>query len=302
MNRNSKNSFFYKLYSGRQGYLLILPLIIMILVFSYYPAISGIVHSFYNWNQFGESEFIGFGNYAELFKDPIFINSIPAMLKLLIPRLLISVFVPLIMAELIFAVRSEKMQYTYRVLCLLPMVAPGVVGTLIWKYIYDPGEGLAVTIVRMLGFVEKNQNIDWLGNPDTVIGSIIFMGFPWVGGTAVLIYLSGLMNISTEVIEASVLDGAGKFRRILHIDLPLIVGQIRYFLIFGIIGGLQDYGVQVVLTHGGPGYTTYVPGYYMYKLAFSFNRMGYASAIGTLMFLVIFILTLCTFKFLKNRD
>jgi ABC-type sugar transport system permease subunit len=128
------------------------------------------------------------------------------------------------------------------------------------------------------------------------------MGFPWVGGTSVLIYMSGLMNISAEVIDASKLDGASTFRRILSIDIPLLVGQIRYFLIFGIIGGFQDYGTQVVLTQGGPGYATYVPGYYMWELVYTFDNIGKASAVGTLLFIVIIFFTIIANFTVKNKE
>jgi ABC-type sugar transport system permease subunit len=122
------------------------------------------------------------------------------------------------------------------------------------------------------------------------------MGFPWVGGTSVLIYMSGMMNISPEVIEASRLDGASTLRRIFSIDMPLLSGQIRYFLIFGVISGFQDYGIQMVLTDGKPGYSTVVPGFYMYMNAFRFGSLGYACAIGTVLFAVIMLMTMLTFK------
>lgn len=298
----NRTNFIKRLKASRQAYLFLLPLFAGLLIFSYYPAFSGIYHSFFDWSTDGTKNFIGIQNFTELFRDPIFINSIPAMFKLMIPRLIIGIVAPLVMAELIYYVQSARLQYVFRVVCLLPMVAPGVVGTLLWRYIYDPSEGLAVTLVRLFGIVDQNVNIDWLGNPDLTIPSIIFMGFPWIGGTSVLIYLSGLMGIASEVKEASVLDGCGTFKRIMKIDLPLIMGQIRYFFIFGIIGGLQDYGVQLILTQGGPGYTTYVPGYYMFKSAFSYGRMGYASAIGTLLFIFIMILTVLSFRLLKNKD
>lgn len=291
-----------KLKKSIPAYLFLLPLFAGILTFSYYPAFSGIYHSFFDWNGLGEKTFIGIENYKNLFLDSIFVNSIPAMLKLMIPKLVISIVVPFIMAELIYAVRSRKMQAGYRMLCLLPMVAPGVVGTLLWKYIYDPSSGLAVEICRLLGIVEGTQNIDWLGNPELTIGSIIFMGFPWIGGTAVLIYMSGLLNISNEVMEASQLDGCNTLQRIFKVDLPLMMGQVRYFVIIGIINALQDYSVQIILTEGGPGYTTYVPGYYMFKQAFSYGNMGYACAIGTLMFVVIFLLTLLSMRLMKSEE
>ena len=291
-----------KLKKSIPAYLFLSPLFAGILIFSYYPAFSGIYHSFFDWNGIGEKTFRGLANYKNLFHDSIFLNSIPVMLKLMIPKLIISIVVPFIMAELIFAIRSNKMQERYRMLCLLPMVAPGVVGTLLWKFIYDPSSGLAVELCRLFGIVGQTQNIDWLGNPALTIGSIIFMGFPWIGGTSVLIYMSGLMNISGEVMEASQLDGCSTFGRIFRIDIPLMMGQIRYFVIIGIISALQDYSVQIILTGGGPGYTTYVPGYYLFKQAFSYGNMGYACAIGTLMFSVIFLLTLCSMRLMKSKD
>mgnify|MGYP004705286725 CR=1 FL=1 len=297
-----KDSFLSRLKSSIPAYLFLLPLFLGITIFSYYAAFSGIFHSFFEWSNDGSTKFVGLQNYINLFQDPIFLHSIPAMLKLMLPKLAISIVVPLIMAELIFYVSSKKMQYWYRIICLLPMVAPSVVGTLVWKYIYDPASGLAVTLARVIGLVPSTANIDFLGDPALAIPSIIFMGFPWIGGTAVLIYMSGLMSISGEVREASLLDGCSTIRRIISIDLPLIMGQIRYFLIFGIISCLQDYSVQIILTNGGPGYTTYVPGYYMFKQAFTFGNMGYASAIGTILFVVIFLLTVLTMRFLKSKD
>jgi ABC-type sugar transport system permease subunit len=112
--------------------------------------------------------------------------------------------------------------------------------------------------------------------------------------------MSGLMNISNEIIESSRLDGANIIQRIIRIDIPMLLGQIKYFFVFGIIGGLQDYGVQIILTQGGPGYSTYVPGYYMYMQAFHNGRMGYASSIGTILFFVILSLTIFNYRFFKS--
>lgn len=220
----------------------------------------------------------------------------------MLPSLAIGIIVPLIVSEMIFSLKSLKAKYIYRVCILLPMVAPGVVSTMLWKFIYDPAYGLMTEICRVLGIVGSSDTINWLGNPDLVIGSIIFMGFPWIGGTSVLIYMSGLMAISSEVIEASLLDGCSTIKRILKIDLPQLIGQIRYFLIFGIIGGLQNYGTQLILTKGGPGYTTYVPGYYMYMSAFSSQRMGYACAIGAVLFVFIFIVTIATYRLVNTKE
>ena len=114
--------------------------------------------------------------------------------------------------------------------------------------------------------------------------------------------MAGLMEISSDVIEATVLDGCGTFKRIFYIDLPQLMGQVKYFSVFGLIGVIQDYNNQLLITEGGPGYTTYVPGYYMYVKAFTAGRMGYASAVGFVMFIVIFILTLLIMKPRKSAD
>lgn len=294
-----KNNVFRLMRKNKMAYLFILPLMLGTLAFSYYPAISGIVTSFYNWDGTGAREFIGIGNYVELFNDQIFLNSIVTMIVLLVPRLIIGVFMPLLFAELIFNTKNKKLQSFYRVAVLVPMIAPGVVGMLIWQNIFEPSTGLYAKLLEFLGILQPGEVVDFLNDPKWVISTIIILGFPWTNGTSILIYISGLNAISEEVVEASRLDNCSTWRRIRKIDLPLLLGQIRYFFIFGLIGLLQDYGIQIVLTNGGPGYTTYVPGWYMYRLAFTSGRYGYASAVGIFLFLVIFIISLIAFKLMN---
>lgn len=284
-----------------KAYLFLLPLFFFLLMFSYFPAISGIYHSFFDWKDTGESIFIGFDNYVRFLfgeESQIFWDSCLTMLTIMLPKLLINIFVPFVVAELIFNLRKEKAKSFYRLWILIPMVAPGVVTTLIWQYIYDPNNGLVTALYMLFG----GTPIDWLNDEATVIPAIIFMGFPWIGGTNVLIYLSGLNSISPEARESARLDGAGTFRIIWSIDVPLVLEQFRFFLINGLISGIQDYSVQFLLTNGGPGYKTMVPGYFMYEKAFTDGEMGYASAIGTFLFIVIMILTLISFRIGKKKE
>ncbi|MGI6735030.1 MAG: carbohydrate ABC transporter permease [Bacilli bacterium] len=255
--------------------------------------------SFFDWDGTGTRQFIGFGNYVELFNDKIFLNSIVTMIILLVPRLFIGVFMPLLFAELIFNTRNKKLQSFYRVAVLVPMIAPGVVGMLIWQNIFEPSTGLYAKILEFLGILKPGEVVDFLNDPKWVISTIIILGFPWTNGTSILIYISGLNAISEEVIEASRLDNCSTLKRIFKIDFPLLLGQVRYFFIFGLIGLLQDYSIQIVLTNGGPGYSTYVPGWYMYKLAFTSGRYGYASAIGMFLFVIILTISLVSFKLMN---
>lgn len=293
-----KKSLIERIKKNKMAYIFILPLMIGTIMFCYYPAISGIVTSLFEWNGTGVREFIFLDNYKELFKDSIFLDSIKTMFILLVPRLFIGVFMPLLFAELIFNTKNKKLQSFFRVAVLVPMVAPGVVGMLIWQNIFEPSTGLYAKLLEFLHIVKPGEVIDFLNDPNWVISTIIILGFPWTNGTSILIYISGLNAISQEVVEASKLDGCGTWKRIFLIDFPSLVGQIRYFFIFGLIGLLQDYGIQIVLTNGGPGYKTYVPGWYMYKLAFSNGRYGYACSIGTVLFVAIFTITFIAFKFM----
>ncbi len=133
----------------------------------------------------------------------------------------------------------------------------------------------------------------WLGNSKLVIPAAILWGFPWIGTIGVLIYLAGLQNISKEVYEAAELDGIGFWGKIFKIEVPLIMTQVRINLIFLTIGTLTDYGFFLILLgpDGGPGNAAMVPGLYMYKTAFIDGQMGYACALGMVLFAVILYIT-----------
>ncbi len=299
MTEANKITLAKRIWKGRTGYLFILPLMIGVILFAYYPPILAIVKSFTDWDSANSGVFIGLNNYKELFRDQTFLDSIPTMLILSVPSLIIGIFVPLVMAEFIFHVTNKKLKSLYRVLVLLPIIAPGVISTYIWTFIYQQDGGLLNALLNAIGIPSQ---INWLNDSRYVLFAMIFMGFPWVGGTSVLIYMSGLMDISGEVIEAARLDGAGTMRIIFSIHLPALMGQIRYFVVFGVIGAFQNYGMQVVLANSNkvdPDITNsaiMVPGYYMYRQAFAHGRMGYACAIGTLLFVFVGLLTIITFK------
>ncbi len=141
----------------------------------------------------------------------------------------------------------------------------------------------------------------WLGNKDLVIPAILFWGFPWVGSVGVLIYLSGLQNISQDVYEAAELDGVSPLGMIFKIELPLIMTQVRINLIFMTIGTLTTYEIFLILLgpDGGPGGKGMVPGLYMFSAAFSEGRFGYACALGMVLFVIILLLTIVYQKYVK---
>ena len=147
-----------------------------------------------------------------------------------------SIIVPIVVAEMLFAIRNSRARYYYRIILLVPLVVPGVVIWFIWKFIYEPNVGLLNSIFAVTGldFLRFNR----LGEPRTALFSIMVLGFPWVSGTAVLIYYAGLIGISESVLDAARLDGVTGLQRIRRIDIPLIRGQIKFFLVVGIIDSM----------------------------------------------------------------
>jgi raffinose/stachyose/melibiose transport system permease protein len=211
-------------------------------------------------------------------------------------------------AVVIHRLKSERWQYIYRVLFVIPMIIPGMVYLLLWKFFYDPTQGILNRLLNGSGLMNVLVWLDnlchwgvfragtppsWLGDASLVIPALIFWGFPWIGVVGVLIYLAGLQSISPDVYEAADIDGVNWFQKFTHIELPLITTQVRINLILMIIGTLQDYGLILVILGdaGGPQGVALVPGLYMFRSAFVEGAAGKGCAIGLILFFFILLLT-----------
>lgn len=295
MNTNHK----YNRYHILSAVFFLLPTAVLLIGFAYYPAVMAIVNSFTRWDGFNAPEFVGLSNYLELFKDEVFRISFVNVFKWSLGSTVIAMTSPLIAAELIFSLKNKASQYWYRVAFVVPMVVPAIVIIQVWTFIYEPNIGILNKLLEALGAGGIIQN--WLGDSSWVIPSLIFIGFPWVSGLYLLIYYAGLQGIQPDVLEYARLDGCTGLRKILRIDLPLIMGQIKLVLVLNIINTLQNVTVPLLMTGGGPGYESYVPGLYMYFKAFQLSDFGYATSIATVMFAVIFILTVISTRIRKNE-
>lgn len=279
-------------------YPFIIPSMLLLAVFNYYPIFSAFYHSLFDWQGGGQSLWVGLANFKELSHDVILREASVNALKLLGFGILVTLTVPLTAAELIFHLKSQRAQYIYRVLFVIPMVVPGIVMLLIWGFIYDYNQGIITQLMHAMNLDRFIQV--WLGDPKFALYALMFMGFPWIGGFSMLIYYAGLQNISQDVLDSCKIDGASGLKRIRHIDVPLIMGQIKLLVVLGFIGGLQGFQTQLILTQGGPGYSTMVPGMHLFQNAISYDRMGYACAIGVVIFVVILGLTYINMKYLKS--
>jgi ABC-type sugar transport system permease subunit/outer membrane protein assembly factor BamB len=274
-----------RLWNARLSYAFLLPTFGLLVVFSYYPALSGLAHSFTEWHIGGDSRWVGLANFERLLTDQYFRVGFGNLLILTLAHFAKTFTAPLLVAELIFNLRPRFMQYWARTAFVVPTVVPGVVTILLWLMIYEPNIGLLNQTLRAVGFGQASHG--WLGDPATALPAIIMIGFPWVAPFAFLVYYAGLIAIPVEVIEASRVDGCSTFRRFVSIDLPLLMGQVKLLVVLGFIGEVQSFGLILLTTGGGPGHTTYVPALQLYYAAMQLNQLGYASAIASVLFLVI---------------
>jgi len=293
---HTNRSLLKRIYDARYLYLLIAPTFALTILFIYYPTVSGLYHSFFDWNGV-TSKYVGLANFREFFSDPWIKISILNLVKIILFSLFTVLTSPLIVAVVMFHLRSTRLQYWYRVGFVLPMVVPGVVTLLLWIWFYDMN-GLVNGILRAVGMGQFV--IPWLGNPRTALYAVLFIGFPWVGAVNMLIYLAGLQGIPKEILDAAIVDGATTLRRVFAIELPLIMGQIKLLVILTLIGSIQGFQQFLIVTDGGPGHATMVPGLRLYAAAMVEQRLGYASAIGLIMFVVIFALTIVNMKYIRS--
>lgn len=286
-------------------YLFLLPAYLLIIIFKYIPFFRAIEKSFFKWNGGKLNQFIGLQNYFKIFEEPTFYESLKNGLYVMIIYIAITVTLPLLGAVLTFRLKSDKSQYLYRTLFILPMIVPMMVTILVWKWIYAGDYGILNQLLGVIGLESLQQ--PWLGQTSTSLTSILFIGFPWIGAATIgglqyLVYFGGLQNISGDLFEVAQIDGVNSIKRFFYIELPLVKSQMKLLISLSIISSLQIFNQIFVLTKGGPGNSTMVPSVYMYQEAFIFGKLGYSSALGVVLFIIILLLTVMSQKFLKDNE
>ncbi len=286
------------MWGARLSYILILPTLALLLTFNYYPAFSGLYHAFTEWSPGVRTEWVGLSNFRFLLEDRFFLSGFRNAGILVVVSVLKTMTVPLLVAEFIFNLRNRFSQYWFRTLFVVPIVLPAVVEILVWNNIYDPAIGLLNESLKLVGLGEWTRV--WYGDASVSLGAIIFIGVPWVNAFALLIFYGGLISISNEIVDASLVDGASKWRRFWNIDLPLLMGQIKLLLILNFINAVQTFELVFLTTGGGPGAATYTPALELYYMAMRMDRMGVASAIGMVLFLIILAGTILSMRFVSS--
>jgi len=281
-------------------YLLIVPTYALLSLFTFLPFLWAFSTSLYDYEIGGTKQFAGLRNYTDFFSDPTFGLSMRNMLVLTLVAVIVNVTVPLAIAKLIFSLKSEHARYFYRALFLAPVVVPATAMQMIWGNLILSDHGLVNQCLQILGLGSLARG--WLADPNTALAAVAFVGFPFASGINILIFYAGLSAIPETVHEAARLDGAWGLRKFLAIDVPLILSQVRLLVILILIAGIQSFEAVLILSRGGPGFETMVPGLWMYFNAFSFQKMGYACAIGVVLFALIVGLAFLNMRLVKSSE
>ena len=276
-----------------EGYLFISPWLIGFLVFTLGPLVASIFISLSKWDIFSAPQFVGFENYIAMFRDPLFKKSLWNTFYYSIFSIPLGMAGGLALALLLN--QKVKGLPIFRTIFYLPSVTSGVAVALLWKWIFNPEFGIANAILNFFGF----PGLQWLNSPTWAMPALIIMSLWGVGG-GMLIYLAGLQGIPRQLYEAAELDGAGSWAYFINITLPMLTPTLFFQLITGIIGSFQIFTQAFVMTNGGPVNATLFYVLYLYRNAFQWWKMGYASALAWFLFVVILILTLIQFRLSKR--
>jgi len=276
--------------------ILLVPSLLLIGIFSYYPAVRSLVGGFYAWNGFSAPVYSGLSQFKQYVTSPNFSGEVTHVAILTFGSIAITLVSQFTAAEVVLHL-PRRLGAIARYVLVLPIVLPPLVLIEVWAYLLQPGTGL---IDRILGVIGLPQPA-WLSDPRTALIGILLVGFPWISNLGFLIFLGGLQNLPREMLEASRLDGCSALKRVFSIDIPLLIPQFRIVIILSGIFAVQNFVPILLLTNGGPGTATLVPGLDMYQSAFQNDQYGYGMAIGTLLFIAMLLFTLITMRALRPR-
>jgi multiple sugar transport system permease protein len=272
------------------GMLFVLPWIIGFFAFTAYPIAASAYYSLTLYDIINDPRFIGLNNYIFMFsQDPSF----PIVLYNTIYFVVLGVPVGLVVAFLFASLLNNNIvaRPLFRTFFFLPSIVPSVAVAMVWLWMYNPSYGLVNASLTALGM----QVIPWLGSPSLAKVSLIIINV-WTQGGAIVIFLAALQDVPRELYDAAKVDGANALARFLNVTIPMCTPSVLFVLITGIIFAFQYFTIPWVMTQGGPMQSTEVYGIYLYRNAFAFFKMGYASALAWALFVVIVTSTFVMFR------
>ncbi|GAB2985524.1 carbohydrate ABC transporter permease [Actinotalea caeni] len=264
------------------------PALIVYGVFLVYPVVQSAMLSFSSWAGPGRPALpVGFGNFAELFQDPVFWLSMRNTAALLF----VSVFLqlPLGLGLALIVTSARRGRRIWRGIYFLPTLMSTVAVAILWRFIYSPSYGILNGFLRAIGLESLTQG--WLGQPSTalwaVIGANVWQWAPFY----MIIYIAAILGLDQELYEAASIDGATRGQQFRFVTLPLLVPVLVTTSILSLAGAIKAFDLVYIMTGGGPTHSTELLATYMFLQGFTNYRLGYASAIAMVIFTITLVLT-----------
>lgn len=273
------------------GLLFVIPWLLSFLAFDAIPILSGFYYSFTDWSITGrETSFIGFANYSEaLNRDPLFWKSVSNTVFYIVFSVPLGTITAFSIALLLnVKIRGKSL---YRSFFYLPSLIPAVAASMVWTFIFETRRGILNYALELLGL----PIVQWLGNPNAAKPALIIMTM-WTVGVPMVIYLAGLQSIPQELYEVAEIDGANAWHRLFRITIPLMTPTIFFNFMMSLITAFQVFNNAFIMTGGGPNNATLFYMLHIYNNAFRYFRMGYASALAVLLFLLVLGLTILIYR------
>ena len=282
------------------AFLFLFPAMGAIFLFFFIPVVASLFMSFtdfdiYSLGDISKVRFVGFKNYIELFKHPLFWKALGNTAYFVFIGGPLSIFVSL-MAALLINSKMLKFKSFFRLAYFLPVVTTLVAIAIVWRYVYHPEFGLMNYFLRIFGI----KPVDWLGDPRFAMPAIILMAVWKNFGYNMIIFTAGLQNIPGELYEASWIDGANRWKQFIHVTLPLLSPTTLFVSITTVIGYFQLFAEPYVMTQGGPLNSTLSIVLLMYNEGFKWWKMGYSASIAFTLFFIVLIITLIQLKLQKG--
>jgi multiple sugar transport system permease protein len=271
------------------GLAFVSPWLIGFLIFTAYPVLASLYFSFTDYNVVSAPRYVGVRNYVDLWRDPLFGTSLYNTLYLAGIGIPVSLTLSLAIAMLLN--QRVRFQGVFRTIYFLPSVVPAVAVALLWRWFLNPDFGPVNQALEAVGIPGPG----WLADPAWAKPALVLSGLWGVGGSMV-IYLAGLQNVPVELYEAADIDGARSWHRLRFITLPMLSPVILFNLIMGIITSFQAFTNVYVMTGGGPGNATTVYALVLYRNAFQFFKMGYASAMAWVLMAITVLALIAIFR------
>jgi len=279
-----------------RAYFFLIPGLFFLFLFTYLPIMWATWLSFNRWNLLCfKPKFAGMANYVKLLHDDVFWLVMKNTLIFVTVSIFPTMFLALVFAILIDERMKGRVYYIYSL--FYPTLIPMAAAAMLWVYIYSPNLGILNVFLAKLGL----PKLGWLGSSSTSLWALIIMTFWKNLGFFMLIYLSGLQNVSRELYEAAYIDGAGWWRRHASITFPLIAPTSLFVLVTAIILTFRVFDQIHLMTEGGPGNSSNVIVYYIFENGFKFFDWGKASCLTTILVLILLTLTLIIFGIFGKR-